>query len=40
MQISTLSVCGTPFMVRTTHLEAVDESNEATDEAIEEYGQD
>ena len=38
--ISPLSNCGTPFMVRTTHLEAVDESNEATDEAIEEYGQD
>jgi len=40
MHISPLSNCGTPFMVRTTHLEAVDESNEATDEETEDHGQD
>jgi len=38
--IPTLSVQGTPLCVKTAHLETVDESNEATDEAAEDHGQD
>ena len=33
--IPALSVQGTPLCVKTAHLETVDESNEATDEAAE-----
>ena len=39
-QTPALGCKGHPFMVRPAHLEAVDQSDETTDEAAEEHGQD